>query len=149
MKELQTKIGVGHSINRNVNYLKVSKPNYLRAAKYLKDHGFHRLLTVSAVDWIEQEKFEVYFIAHKLRGNLYVKVTTIIPRDNPVIPSLSELWPNAAVHERETWELFGISFEGNKFLKPLFLEDHFEIPPFRKDFDWREYVRKAYFEKTK
>jgi len=66
-----------------------------------------------------------------------------------VIPSLSELWPNAAVHEREAWELFGISFEGNKFLKPLFLEDHFEIPPFRKDFNWREYVRKAYFEKTK
>ena len=138
-----------HSINRNVNYLKVSKLNYLIVAKYLKDHGFDRLLTVSAVDWIEQEKFEVYFIVHKLRGNLYVKVTTEIPRNNPVIPSLSELWPNAAVHERETWELFGISFEGNKFLKPLFLENHFEIPPFRKDFDWREYVRKAYFEKTK
>ena len=118
-------------------------------AKYLKDHGFRRLLTVSAVDWIEQGNFEVYFIVHKLRGNLYVKVTTEIPRDNPVIPSLSELWPNAVAHERETWELFGIFFEGNKFLKPLFLENHIRISPFRKDFDWREYVRKAYFEKTK
>jgi len=142
-------MGVGHSINRNVNYLKVSKPNYLVVAKYLKGHGFRRLLTVSAVDWIEQGNFEVYFIVHKLRGNLYVKVTTEIPRDNPVIPSLSELWPNAAVHERETWELFGIFFEGNKFLKALFLENHIKIPPFRKDFDWREYVNKAYFEKTK
>jgi len=88
-------MGVGHSINRNVNYLKVSKPNYLVVAKCLKDHGFRRLLTVGAVDWIEQGKFEVYFIVHKLRGNLYVKVTTVISRDDPVILSLSELWPNA------------------------------------------------------
>jgi len=89
-------MGVGHSINRNVNYLKVSKPNYLIVAKYLKDHGFRRLLTVSAVDWIEQGNFEVYFIMHKLRGNLYVKVTTEIPRDNPVIPRLSECYAGSA-----------------------------------------------------
>ena len=42
---------------------------------------------------------------------------------------------NAAMHERETWEMFGIKFRGNRMLKPLFLEDWRGPPPFRKDFD--------------
>jgi len=144
LKDLQTKARVKHSVKGNINYLKVSKENYLKVAKYLRKHGFRRLLTVSAVDWIEKGSMETYFLVHKLDENVYVKVATEMGRENPSIPSLSELWPNAAMHERETWELFGISFEGNKILKPLFLEDWNELPPFRKDFDWREYVKKTY-----
>lgn len=144
LKDLQTKVRIEHSVKGNINYLKVSKKNYLKVAKYLREHGFRRLLTVSAVDWIEKGSMEIYFLVHKLDENVYVKVAAEIGRENPSIPSLSELWPNAAMHERETWELFGIFFEGNKILKPLFLEDWNELFPFRKDFDWREYVKKTY-----
>jgi NADH-quinone oxidoreductase subunit C len=143
LKDLQTELNVKYSIKENVNYLRVSRNNYLTVAKYLKKQGFRRLLTVSAVDWIERGNLEVYFLVHKIDGNLYVKVATEIRRDKPLIPSLSELWPNAAMHERETWEIFGIFFERNGILKPLFLEDWNELPPFRKDFDWREYVKKT------
>jgi NADH-quinone oxidoreductase subunit C len=143
-KYLQTQMHAEYSVDENINYVRVSKPNYFQVADYLRKQGFQRLLTISAVDWIERETFEIYFIVHKLHENLYVKVATEIPRDNPTIPSLSKLWPNAAMHEREAWELFGVSFEGNQILKPLFLEDPVEIPPFRKDFDWREYVEKKY-----
>jgi NADH-quinone oxidoreductase subunit C len=143
LKHLQTELHVKYSIKGNINYLKVSRDNYLTVAKYLRKHGFRRLLTVSTVDWIERGNLEVYFLVHKLDGNVYVKVATEIRRDNPLIPSLSELWPNAAMHERETWEIFGIFFERNGILKPLFLEDWNELPPFRKDFDWREYVKKT------
>ncbi len=141
---LQTQMNAEYSIDENINYVRVSTPNYFQVAEYLRKKEFQRLLTISAVDWIERGTFEIYFIVHLLHENLYVKVATEIPRDNPTIPSLSKLWPNAAMHEREVWELFGVSFEGNQILKPLFLEDPVEIPPFRKDFDWREYVEKQY-----
>jgi NADH-quinone oxidoreductase subunit C len=123
-------------------FIKVKTNDYLSTATYLAEHGFKRLLTVSAVDWIKKTVFEVYFVAHNFDESVYIKVSTEIPRDDPKIPTISSIWKNASMHERETWELFGIKFDGNHMLKPLFLEDWKGPPPFKKDFDWREYVKK-------
>ncbi|MBD3189014.1 MAG: hypothetical protein GF308_00135 [Candidatus Heimdallarchaeota archaeon] len=142
VKDLQNQLDAEYSIDDNTCYVKVSEPNYLKAAKHLKNQGFHRLLTVSVVDWMERGSFEVYFLVHKLEENCYVKVSTELSRDNPKIPSLAKFWPNATMHEREAWELFGISFEGNNELKPLFLEELAEIPPFKKEFNWRKSLNK-------
>ena len=131
-------------VKENVNYLKVSREHYIEAAERLRRNGFRRLLTISAVDWVERGVFEVYFLVSDPDRSLYVKVSTEIPRDEPEVPSLSKLWPNAAMHERETWELFGINFVGNDSLKPLFLEGWDGPSPFRKDFNWREYVKRVY-----
>ncbi|TFG29948.1 MAG: NADH-quinone oxidoreductase subunit C [Promethearchaeota archaeon] len=134
-----------HMVDKNIHYFNIEKKDYLITARYLKEHMFRRLLTVSAVDWIKDDSFEVYFILHIMQDNVYVKVSTRIPRRKEVkIESLSELWSNAALHEREVWEMFGIVFEGNKMLKPLFLEDWIGPPPFRKDFDWRKYVKRNF-----
>lgn len=131
--------------DKNILFFKIRKKDYLNIAKYLKDHGFRRLLTLSAVDWIKDDSFEIFFILHIMNKNIYIKVSTRIPRrKNVKIESLSELWPNAALHEREVWEMFGIIFEGNKMLKPLFLENWIGPPPFRKDFDWRKYVKRNF-----
>lgn len=131
--------------DKNIHFFKIRKKDYLNIAKYLKEYGFRRLLTLSAVDWIEDDSFEIFFIVHIMNKNIYIKVSTRIPRSKNVkIESLSELWPNAALHEREVWEMFGIIFEGNKMLKPLFLENWIGPPPFRKDFDWRKYVKRNF-----
>jgi NADH-quinone oxidoreductase subunit C len=131
--------------DKNILFFKIRKKDYLNIAKYLKDHGFRRLLTLSAVDWIKDDSFEIFFILHIMNKNIYIKVSTRIPRrKNVKIESLSELWPNAALHEREVWEMFGIIFEGNKMLKPLFLENWIGPPPFRKDFDWRKYIKRNF-----
>jgi len=131
--------------DKNIRFFKIKKKDYLNIAKYLKEHGFQRLLTLSAVDWIKDDSFEIFFILHIMNKNVYVKVSTCIPRrKNAKIESLSGLWENAALHEREVWEMFGIIFEGNKMLKPLFLENWIGPPPFRKDFDWRKYVKRNF-----
>lgn len=122
-------------------FTKVKITNYLNTATYLAELGFTRLLTVSAVDWIKKAVFEIYFIVHNFDENVYIKVSTEIPRDDPKIPTLYHIWKNASMHEREMWELFGIEFDGNQMLKPLFLEDWIGPPPFRKDFNWREHVK--------
>ncbi|MFW9935886.1 MAG: NADH-quinone oxidoreductase subunit C [Candidatus Thorarchaeota archaeon] len=119
---------------------------YVELASNLCERGFSRCLTVAVVDWIEQNEFEAYYIVHHLEANLYVKVTTRIPRNKPRIQSLAAIWQSAAMHEREMWELFGINYVGNPMLKPLFLEDWKGKPPLRKDFNWREYVNKEYYQ---
>ena len=141
---------VGEDIDDSfVISMSVNKEDFLDTAKKMRREGFLRLLTVSAIDWIEENKFEVYFIAYNPKEKKYVKVSTTIPRDNPEIDSLGEIWKNAAMHEREAWELFGIKFRGNEMLKPLFLEDWRGPPPFRKDFDLHEYAKQQYEEAMK
>ena len=127
---------------KDSTFIKVKITDYLNFATYLAENGFKRLLTISAVDWIKKAVFEVYFVAHNPDENAYIKVSTEILRDDPKIPTISSIWKNASMHERETFELFGIKFDGNPMLKPLFLENWNGPPPFKKDFDWREFVKK-------
>ncbi|MEV5967793.1 NADH-quinone oxidoreductase subunit C [Kribbella sp. NPDC051952] len=64
----------------------------------------------------------------------HLLVRTLIPRDQPTLATLSELYAGANWHERETFEMFGISFEGHPNLIPLLLPDGFEGNPLRKEF---------------
>jgi NADH-quinone oxidoreductase subunit C len=125
--------------------VRIRRQSYVAVAEYLKKQGFSRLLTVSAIDWMDEDEFEVYFIVHSIEENLYVKASTRIPGSRPEIESLSSLWDNSSMHEREAWELFGITFKGNNMLKPLFLEGWTGPPPFLKNFNWREYVKNTRF----
>ena len=64
----------------------------------------------------------------------HLLVRTLVPRDLPVLASLSELYAGANWHERETFEMFGITFAGHPNLIPLLLPDGFEGNPLRKEF---------------
>ncbi|MFI5730307.1 NADH-quinone oxidoreductase subunit C [Kribbella sp. NPDC051587] len=64
----------------------------------------------------------------------HVLVRTLIPRDKPQLPTLSDLYAGANWHERETFEMFGITFDDHPNLVPLLLPDGFEGNPLRKEF---------------
>ncbi|MGW6281071.1 NADH-quinone oxidoreductase subunit C [Kribbella sp. NPDC055071] len=64
----------------------------------------------------------------------HVLVRTLIPRDNPTLATLSEVYAGANWHERETFEMFGITFADHPNLIPLLLPDGFEGNPLRKEF---------------
>ncbi|MGH2724045.1 MAG: NADH-quinone oxidoreductase subunit C [Actinomycetota bacterium] len=63
-----------------------------------------------------------------------VRVKVACDREDPHCPSLVEIYPGANWHERETWELFGIRFDGHPQLVKLVLPEQFEGYPLRKDF---------------
>jgi len=104
--------------------------------------GFNHLSDVTCVDYIDESEFEVIYHLRSHAAKIRCNVKVRIPRESAHIATISDIWPGAQVHERENHELFGIVFKGNPDLSPLFLEDWEEIPPFRKDFDTREYVKK-------
>lgn len=103
---------------------------------------FDHLSDVTCADFMDENAFElIYHIwshTQKSRCNIHVR----IKRDSPEVRTVYDIWPSAQMHERENHEMFGVRFEGNPDLSPLFLEDWKEIPPFRKDFNSREYVKK-------
>lgn len=106
---------------------------------FVRDNiGFDHISTVSGVDWIAKNEFEVeYFIGSSTPGqeDFVLAISERVPRDNPAVPTMVDVWKGAEYHERETHEMFGINFEGHPNQSHIFLpEDWNDLPPLRKDF---------------
>lgn len=63
-----------------------------------------------------------------------VRVKVSLPKDDPALDSIHDLFPTCDWHERETMEMFGIRFEGHPKPAKLLLAEPFEGHPLRKDF---------------
>jgi NADH-quinone oxidoreductase subunit C len=89
---------------------------------------------LSAVDELD-DGFGV--VAHLLcpRGaHHHLLLRTLVPRDDPVLPTATTLYRGANWHEREAHEMFGIGFDGHPNLVPLLLPEGFSGHPLRKEF---------------
>jgi len=121
--------------------------------RHLKEHGLNHLALVSCVDWIEDGTLELVYLltcympntTHDTPGQtLHVLLKTRVPRETAALASVIDVFENAEPYEREIHELFGVDFHGHPRLVPLFLERHYDIPPFRKEFDTRKYVQETF-----
>jgi NADH-quinone oxidoreductase subunit C len=65
------------------------------------------------------------------------------------VPSLTAMWPVAGWYERETWDCYGVMFDGNPDLRRILTDYGFEGHPFRKDFPLTGYVELRYSEEHK
>ncbi len=124
------------------------KEQTLELLRFLKNKGYNYLVLISAVDWIKEKEFELIYVlsSYVRKEKLHVILKTRIPRENPRFKTVIPIFENAEPYEREIHELFGIKFEGHPRLTPLLLERDYRIPPFRKDFDTRKYVKKFFEE---
>jgi NADH-quinone oxidoreductase subunit C len=77
-----------------------------------------------------------FWVVYELRSVTHahrVRVKTGLPADDPHVPSVTALFPTADWHERETWDLFGVVFDGHPDLDRILLPDDWEGHPLRKD----------------
>lgn len=114
----------------------VEPANWVAVGRHLHDCGrchydFFTFLT--AVD-MEDEGFEIVLNVYSVRRQHRVNLKTLVPRANPSLPTVSDVWAGANWSERETAELFGIDFAGHPNLVKLLLPEPFEGHPLRKDF---------------
>ena len=124
--------------------VRTKQENLLPVLKLLKSEGFRQLKAISCVDWIEEKEFELVYHLSSLNSPLHIMVKVRVEREDAQIETIIKIFENAQVYEREIHELFGVKFRGNPNLSPLFLENWRSIPPFRKDFDTREYVKDVF-----
>jgi NADH-quinone oxidoreductase subunit C len=82
----------------------------------------------------QEEGFDVVVQLYSTSRRHQIRVKLACDREQPTAPTISDLYPGANWHERETWELFGIEFEGHPQLVKLLLPEEFEGHPLRKDF---------------
>jgi NADH-quinone oxidoreductase subunit C len=81
------------------------------------------------------QRFEVVYHFHDLSSQAYLRVG-VFCADNttPSLPSLVGLYPAADWHERETYDLLGIKFEGHPNLTRIMMWEGYPYHPLRKDF---------------
>ena len=99
---------------------------------------------LTAVDYPERNQFELAVHLYSNAHNHHVRVKVLIPREEPVVPSIHDIYRGANWFEREAWELFGIVFEGHPHLVKLVLPEPFEGFPLRKDFELMSRVAKPW-----
>ncbi len=144
--KIEKKFGIKGRIFRERRIsVKTESDGLIDLCRYLKGLGFGHLSTVSVTDFIGDGEYEILYFLWSYRDDLALIARTRISREEPSMDSVSGIWEEAQIHERELHELFGVEFRGNPDLSGLFLEGWDQKPPFRKDFDWREYVRRKYY----
>lgn len=85
-------------------------------------------------DGVAPERFEVVanFLSHA--RNRRIRVICEVPESDPTVPSLTPIYPGCNFPERETYDLFGIVFDGHPELTRILMPDDWEGHPLRKDF---------------
>ena len=116
--------------------IQVLATNLVDVCRALRDHhelGFLLLADVTAVDWWPREpRYEVVYHLSSATQRLRVKVA--VDGNAPRLPTVQSVWPAAGWLERETWDMFGIVFEGHGDLRRLLMPEEWEGHPLRKDF---------------
>jgi NADH-quinone oxidoreductase subunit C len=116
----------------------VPREHLRRAAEFLVNDRalqFTFLSDITAVDKFPLEpRFELNYHLLSLEYRKRIRLKVRIPGDDPVIDSVTSIWPAANWHEREAFDLMGIRFEGHPDLTRILMPDDWEGYPLRKDY---------------
>ncbi len=108
-----------------------------------------QMVDLCGVDWPERaERFDVVYNLLSVSLNHRVRVIVTTSETEPV-PTVSTIWPCATWWERETWDLFGVTFAGLADHRRILTDYGFEGHPLRKDFPLTGYVEVRYDEERK
>lgn len=93
---------------------------------------------VTAVDRPEQGQLEVAYHLFSTDAHHELLLKARVPRDNPRIASVTSIWSGANWHERETFDLFGVVFDGHPDPRRIMMTDDWQGHPLRKDYVYQE-----------
>jgi len=129
--------------------LTVRPENLVETVRILRDQEdlrFHFFTFLSGVDRSAVEKsddetdegvhrgLEVLIHLYSPEHVMHVTIHVPLPLEGAVCPSITDVFAGALWHERETWEMFGITFNGHPRLVNLYLPEDFEGNPLLKSF---------------
>ncbi len=104
-------------------------------------HGFDMLADLCGSDRgpEEEPRFEVNYHLFSTTHHGRLRLKVLLSEDEPRVPSVTKLWKTADWHERETYDLLGIIFEGHHDLRRILLPSDFDGHALRKDYPLRGY----------
>ena len=102
---------------------------------------FDMLSCITGIDNGPEAAMEVAYNLYSIPFDHHLMVKVSLNRENPSIDSISSIWRTAEWHEREVYDMFGISFNNHPDLRRILLPADWEGYPLRKDYKQQEYYR--------
>ena len=126
-------------VDRGELTLHIKREKLFETAMKLRDTQsllFEICLGVSGVHYPEDKNRELHAVYPLLSmtHNRRIRLEVSAPDSDPHIPSLVEVWAGNNWHERETWDMFGIIFDGHPGLTRILMPDDWPGHPQRKDY---------------
>ncbi len=113
----------------------VNIADYRLTMETLRREGYLYLVDMVGIDRGDRLGVIVYISQAEHADNIIAIETYADSRENPSLPTISNLWAVANVYEREVYDFFGIRFEGHPDLRRIFLRSDWRGYPLRKDYD--------------
>jgi len=105
-----------------------------RFCKTEPDLAFDCLSNLAGVDYPKRNVIQVVYILYSYPHRHCFTLQVDAARDNPVVPSVAQVWAHAEWQEREAFDLLGVVFEGHPDLRRLLMPEDWPGHPLRKDF---------------
>ena len=100
------------------------------------DLGFDHLSMIGGIDWVDHR--EVFYVVWSDARRQYLILSTDVPAADPRVESAVPVWPSANWHERETFELVGITFDHHPDLRRLLTPEGYAFHPLLRSFKLHE-----------
>lgn len=113
-----------------------TKEQLLPVLTYLNENDGYRfrfLTDLCGVHYADDKQLAVVYHLHSLESNFRLRLKVFLPESNPRIPTVCKLYKSANWQERETYDFFGIIFEGHPNLKRILNVDDMVAFPMRKE----------------
>ena len=122
----------------------VNKDKIVELIQFLynhKDAQFQYLTDLCGIHFPDQNQIAVSYQLHSLVNNFRIRIKIFLSADNPVAPTLTSVFAGANWMERETYDFYGINFEGHPNLKRILNVEDMIIFPLRKEYPLEDQVR--------
>ncbi|ANV88454.1 NAD(P)H-quinone oxidoreductase subunit J [Picosynechococcus sp. PCC 7117] len=142
VSQLLTENGFSHeSLERDhsgIEIIKVDADLLIPLCTALYAFGFNYLQCQGAYDLGPGKELVSFYHLLKVGDNVTdpeeVRVKVFLPRENPVVPSVYWIWKGADWQERESYDMYGIVYEGHPNLKRILMPEDWIGWPLRKDY---------------
>jgi NADH-quinone oxidoreductase subunit C len=120
----------------------VPRENIVEAATFLRDQlQYSYLADLTGNDWPDRDpRFEVIYQLYSLESHTRLRLKVRVPENDCTCPSVTGVWGTANWHEREVFDLFGVTFSGHPDLRRILMPVEWEGHPLRQDYaiGWEE-----------
>jgi NADH-quinone oxidoreductase subunit C len=118
--------------------LETSREKIIDLLTFLKNDAalqFIYLTDITAIHYPEQEKpIGIIYHLHSLVNNIRIRIKVFVADGDVKMPTATVLWNGANWMERETYDLFGVVFEGHPDLRRILNVDDMTVFPMRKEY---------------
>ena len=125
-------------IFRNEITIDVAKDDIVKICAFLKDDSdcqFNYCADICGADaYTPERRFEVVYNLLSLELGHRIRIKVYIDENDLHCPSVTSVWEGAEWPERETFDMYGIHFDGNMDLRRMYMPEEFQYYPLRKDF---------------